>query len=74
MEPPSNTSIGILKGSPFTATTPFEVYSAGCAIGMATGSKIGAYVGGLIGVTIPAVAPLGLVYGLVKVGRTLLRK
>ena len=53
---------------------PLAVYTTGCAMGFASGTIIGAYVGGMVGFTIPAVAPLGFVYGLVKVGRILLRK
>ncbi len=48
-------------------------YVASCTYGFATGSKIGAYVGGFVGTVIPASAPIVFAYGLLKVGRQLLR-
>jgi hypothetical protein len=49
-------------------------YVASCTYGFATGSKVGAYVGGFVGTVIPGSAPIIFAYGLLKVGRQLLRK
>jgi hypothetical protein len=49
-------------------------YVASCAYGFDTGSKVGAYVGGFVGTAIPASTPVVFAYGLLRVGRTLLRK